>query len=364
MLCFLLRVIRLLRQRQRARLYKAFSQRREWGRISKAGNYYYFVTSMRYLLFILCLFEFLTSLAQKDTVEYYMDYYNYRCEPYFAYYVRRAYKEEGLWHVKDYYDQERSLQMDGNYMDDSLTVEHGMFFYYHPNGKIKKKVRFINGHIEGLVREYDATGRLVDSAFYKRGYPWRAACKWNDKGQMVFKAVYDDSGYGRGEEWTYYDDGKLSSYGRTTDGYEWDSVWTYYYPSGVVSCKDYFETGTRTKRECFDETGALTATPCEDADVVVQGGEKNMMRIINKYFHFPEHFKLKGADKAMVLVKFAIDTDGRVTDAELLKKFHPEFDREVLYAISKIPKAKPAIKNNRPVKRYYIMPFVFTDGTW
>jgi antitoxin component YwqK of YwqJK toxin-antitoxin module len=48
-------------------------------------------------------------------------------------------------------------------------IKNGPFTLYHPNGKIMAKGQFLNGHYDGIIKQYDSDGRLKTKAYYFNG---------------------------------------------------------------------------------------------------------------------------------------------------------------------------------------------------
>ncbi len=302
---------------------------------------------MRYLLFIFCLFDALSSYAQKDTVEYYQDYWGRACKPVNGYTYRRVYNEGNIRHVKDYYVKERTLRMDGTCLDDSGYTWHGMNYQYHTNGKLAEKVRYVHDTLEGLLKAYNFEGLLVDSELYKHDMPWKFSYSWNCYGKLVFKGVYDDSGSGIGEEWSYYDDGALADHGLTTTGYKKDSVWTYYYRSGGVSCKDYYKAGEKLKRECFDKDGQIQLKNCEDAEPVFIDSKEVLINKLRYRIWDRMTRRYTFEEGAWIVVNLCVSETGAMT-ANLVQGVKPDVDKVIIEALNGMSKATPARKFNRP----------------
>ncbi len=212
------------------------------------------------LTLLICLIACLQLSAQQtnDTVEYYTNYDGVVCRPDSAYYYRLAFKDGSLWKVKDFYVIQQVKRMEGyfaDYRDGEFSNRQGMFFYYHPNGKIDCKIRYINNNREGVYKAYNENGLLIDSAFYKNDQLIKCRYKWNDKGAQVFKGIYTEDGYGPGTEEVYFDDGKLSAAGKVLNGSYKDSVWTYYHNNGKISCTEFYEYGLPKERKCYDPSG-------------------------------------------------------------------------------------------------------------
>jgi antitoxin component YwqK of YwqJK toxin-antitoxin module len=310
------------------------------------------------LLFLLLL-SCLQSFAQGDTVEYYLNYSNQKCEPYMAYYYRMAVKDGSGWNVKDYYLKEQTLQMTGRYNDDSLKVMHGTFLSYHPNGKLKSKIRYLYGKKDGAVRRFDILGNMIDSAYYKDGIPCRGRKRLSYEHERPMTGIYDDSGSGTGREWHYYRTGELEEYGVFSEGYRKDSIWSYYYKNGKVSSLEYFDKGEFKKRECFDELGRQQAD-CDSSSMPVftkHGGNFNLY--LGNAIKFPGDYEITKNGKGYVLVRFYVDETGSCRQPELLKGLHPAFDSQVLDAIKHSPKWTPGIYHNHEVSVYYTLPVSF-----
>jgi len=59
------------------------------------------------------------------------------------------------------------------------------------------------------------------------------------------------------------------------------------------------------------------------------------------------------------VVRFVVNKDGSVSDATLRKHVSPEIDAEALRVVSGMPRWKPGIQNDEPVKVYFTIPIVF-----
>jgi protein TonB len=68
---------------------------------------------------------------------------------------------------------------------------------------------------------------------------------------------------------------------------------------------------------------------------------------------------LMEGEKVTVLIKFQVATDGAVTGFEVLQSGGREFDREVIRVLKRMPKWKPAIRNDQPVAWFYTQPVTF-----
>ncbi len=61
-----------------------------------------------------------------------------------------------------------------------------------------------------------------------------------------------------------------------------------------------------------------------------------------------------------VIIGFVVEKDGRLTNFKIERKLWPEFDKEALRVIRKMPRWKPALLNGKPVRCNYTIPINFT----
>lgn len=99
---------------------------------------------------------------------------------------RKDFILDSLW---KFYDEEGKIVLEINYLEgtkngfrityqgDEITketfvndVKQGPTYELFPNGSIKFKIPFINGLEEGIAREYDLDGNIIQLIVYKKGY--------------------------------------------------------------------------------------------------------------------------------------------------------------------------------------------------
>lgn len=80
---------------------------------------------------------------------------------------------------------------------------------------------------------------------------------------------------------------------------------------------------------------------------------------VTNHLNYPSAARNSQAE-GQVLVKFVIDTDGSVTDVEVLEGIHPALDAEAVRVINKSPRWKPGTKNGSPVRVSYTFPVIFS----
>jgi periplasmic protein TonB len=95
-----------------------------------------------------------------------------------------------------------------------------------------------------------------------------------------------------------------------------------------------------------------------EEDPSFPGGEQAMMAYLKKKIRYPE-LALQMRDQGRVYVKFVVDTDGSITQAQVVKSVTPELDAEALRVVRSMPKWNPGKQRGRAVKVWYTIPIYF-----
>lgn len=88
------------------------------------------------------------------------------------------------------------------------------------------------------------------------------------------------------------------------------------------------------------------------------GGTVALLEYLRKNIKYPAVCKENNV-QGRVIVSFIIDTDGSITEAEVVRSVDPLLDAEALRTISKMPAWKPGRKNGNIVKVRYSVPINF-----
>ena len=88
------------------------------------------------------------------------------------------------------------------------------------------------------------------------------------------------------------------------------------------------------------------------------GGQDSLNAFLSREIQYPEVAKKNGIT-GMVLVEFAVEEDGRVTNAKVKVPIFPECDKEAVRAVMSLPKWKPGKNMGKPVRCYYQVPVTF-----
>lgn len=89
------------------------------------------------------------------------------------------------------------------------------------------------------------------------------------------------------------------------------------------------------------------------------GGMAGLMQYITKNLRYPEEAKAKGI-QGRVTVRVVVNTEGKVTNAEVLRGVDPALDAEALRVASSLPDWKPGMQDGKPVNVRFIFPVNFS----
>jgi TonB family protein len=92
---------------------------------------------------------------------------------------------------------------------------------------------------------------------------------------------------------------------------------------------------------------------------VFPGGDAGLIDFIKNNTKYPEKAKTAGT-QGKVIVRFAVEPDGKVDRISILKGVDPELDMEALRVVSTMPAfEKPGIKDGKKVPVWYMVPINF-----
>ncbi len=293
----------------------------------------------------------------------YERYYDYNWQPTFnnmARFYTLVQKKDSVWERNDYFLYEKSLQMHGFYKDDSCTIAHGHFEFYHPNRHLKSSGPNYNGKKEGIWLSFYPDGTMEDSSVYSNGVLTGTSISYYQNGYLKDSSVWKADGSGVYVSW--FDNGQPSSAGRYSAGARMSGVWQFFHLNGQVSSQEDYYFGKLVNKKYFDEEGRpMVDTTDRTTSAEFKGGPFGWSRYLKKQLFFPDRYKLDNADKAFVVADFIINEDGSIGDVIISTPLHPDFDIIAYKALKHSPTWQPALSHNRRVKDYLRQVVGFTQ---
>lgn len=88
------------------------------------------------------------------------------------------------------------------------------------------------------------------------------------------------------------------------------------------------------------------------------GGQAALMQFLSKNIKYPTIAQENGT-QGRVVVQFVVNKDGSVVDPVVVRSVDPYLDKEALRVIGTMPKWKPGMQRNKPVRVKYTVPVMF-----
>ncbi len=88
------------------------------------------------------------------------------------------------------------------------------------------------------------------------------------------------------------------------------------------------------------------------------GGQAALMSYLAKNIKYPTIAQENGT-QGRVIIQFVVNRDGSIVDARVARGVDPYLDKEALRVVNTMPKWKPGMQRNKPVRVKYTVPVMF-----
>ncbi|MCF3110108.1 TonB family protein [Niabella sp. CC-SYL272] len=225
------------------------------------------------------------------------------------------------------------------YTDSSLNVLHGKSIDYYSNGRVQQVKRYVWNELDGLMQQWDSTGRQTDSIIYVRG-----AVSFKKKfryftGSTIINEVITDSIRNTLQDISY------DTAGRKTRAFIFSGntgIEKIYHPDGSVTNGDSLYTR-------------------EEKDAGFPGGTKAWMTYLTRTLDATRPIRAGApVGQYRVIVQFIIDTAGNISNIKALTSNGYGLEDEAIRVIRRSGKWTPARQYGRFVKAYRKQPITFS----
>lgn len=308
---------------------------------------------------MLAAFCLLTVMAECQKIEKFFDYNWHECEAADASFYSVAVKTDSGWYRKDFFAHSGSPQMAGTCEDSAGKIENGIFYYFFPDKKLNRTGYYKHGKKQGLWLSYHSNGMMSDSTFYQDGNNVGVSMGWYPDGNPKDSENITSDGSGMGIYW--FNNGQPSAAGRFKN-WKPNGKWQYFHPNGKTSSLEMYEEGNLTSIQYYDENGAAVDTAGKNHGAEFPGGAEAWQKYLYKHLYFPDEYKITNADKAVCVIRFTVDIDGKVVDAYVHTPFFDKFDNIALEVVKRSPLWTPAVQHNRKVPFYQSQAVFFAQN--
>ncbi len=91
------------------------------------------------------------------------------------------------------------------------------------------------------------------------------------------------------------------------------------------------------------------------------GGDEALMQYLSENLVYPPTIQDRRF-KGKVLVQFVVETDGSISNVEVVRSLYKDLDEEVVRVIKNMPKWIPAEQDGKAIREYYRVPIGFEFG--
>ncbi|MBO7346749.1 MAG: energy transducer TonB [Bacteroidales bacterium] len=88
------------------------------------------------------------------------------------------------------------------------------------------------------------------------------------------------------------------------------------------------------------------------------GGDEALMQYLSENLVYPPIIQNRRF-KGKVLVQFVVETDGSISNVEVVRSLYKDLDEEVVRVIKNMPKWIPAEQDGKAIREYYKLPISF-----
>jgi len=216
-----------------------------------------------------------------------------------------------------YYDENNKITVDKesakSYRVHTVTGEGNEYKYYKMNGTLDKEDIYTY-HSYQLKKKFK-----TDTTQLSKEYEY--------VGNKLYWEKPFKNGKLHGTFIVYWEDGKIQSKYEYVDG--------------------KFAQGIR-----FEKTGEV------DEEPEFPGGVEGFYKYMRVNLKYPRDASESGIG-GTVIVSFAIEKDGRITEVKIESSVCKSIDEEAIRVVTNMPKWKPAMQDQKPVRVYYLMPIQF-----
>lgn len=271
--------------------------------------------------------------------------------------VQEPDKGSELFMVKEFFKDGNIKSMGLSRKVDPPMYEGTYRSMYH-NGKKKQVANFAKGKLTGQVLNYYPNGQLYTCFIYNDAAPGSNFVSYQiiEVDDSTGKSLVKD---GNGICAFYDEDFKqITSRGMIKNG-EYEGVWTGEEPILHLTYKETYEQGKLITGESTGEDNVTVTYDRSHVQPEFKGGINNFYKYLAMNIRYPPNCQRLGI-QGIALLKFAVETDGSLTDLKVVNYVNEELAAEALRIVKKSPLWVPGTMRGRKVRVTYSVPISFT----
>lgn len=211
--------------------------------------------------------------------------------------------------------------------------------------------------LDGVSRSWFKNGQLRIKSTYRNGKQIGVDSTWYENGQLATMNNYVD-GKIEGTSRGWHKNGKLKSDFNYLNG-QYNGAITTYWRNGQIKRKDQYLENKFQTGACYDSLGNEIKHFDLEQMPKYKGGDRKLLNDIAKNLQYPKNSRDAGI-QGRVLIRFAVDKTGSISDLEVISGLNDELNREALRVVATLKKFQPGLYDGEIVKVYYAVPISFT----
>jgi len=231
---------------------------------------------------------------------------------------------------------------------------------------------YINNKEMTQVTEYapDNKNKVTVTTYYKSGelcsqyrysnYSERkfdgAQKEWYEGGQLRQYEEYEN-GRSNGKHKRWYENGQLRQEIDYKDG-KFDGQILTYWENGTAKRIDEYKNGELITGKCFNVNGEEIAHFNYIVHAIFPGGPEKLFQYLSNEPKYPRN-SYRNKIEGKVIVEFAINTDGSISDVVVTKSVSEDIDKEAIRVMKKMPKWIPSKIDGELITVFYTLPLQF-----
>jgi len=289
------------------------------------------------LISAILIFLFSTSFSQGKKYVYYLDNNLDICDKASSLFTGHGTLQNNLLNLRVYSNQNPEVVLlVANFTDSSLTINQGLFQTFYIDGRKEIECNYENNELNGAWEKWDSASHLTDSITY-------------DHGKKTDSATF-----------YYFKNGALSSY--DVSNFKNDHFQQVAYNDSGRITSEVFFVGQKGVMKIYNGSGTKTDSlfTREEKEASFPGGPGAWQAYISKQIN-PHVFDLSDKDYGTCIVRFVIDTGGKVSDVHATTMQGSTLADIAVAAVKRGPKWIPARQYGRVVKAYRLQPVTIGD---
>lgn len=261
-------------------------------------------------------------------------------------------KADSNWQVLRYTYPDKQLVADYGIIEPTSRFKHGIALSFYPNGQLRDSGYYVEGYKEEWHFGWFENGALKSKFRYYHGMPADTCITWYASGDIESVRVLDMKGSGYQRD--MYPNQQLKAFGGIGRGIKYGR-WRFFDEANRPIMEVRFEYDSAMQTTCFDTAGNKMQGACVfHKGPEFPGGVNGWNNFLSNEAIWPSNLNLP-YNNVLVVISFLIDTQGSVSNFEVLQSAHPLLTKEAFRILNMTNgKWKPAVYLNQPVDFRFI----------